>query len=184
MITQQSLEIQDCFLFKSGVFPDERGSFREWYWPEKVPFTPSQGNVSTSKKGVVRGLHLSVSAAGQAKWITCLAGEINDVIVDLRPNSPSFLKLQVVNLSPASGLSLSIPAGIAHGFASLKEDSIVAYLVSAPFDPAHEVGIYPFDKRLNIDWGVQNANISSKDQSGLSLDDFLLKYQGELENFL
>jgi dTDP-4-dehydrorhamnose 3,5-epimerase len=183
MITQQNLEIHGCFLFESVVFPDERGSFREWYWSERVPFTPSQGNVSTSKKGIVRGLHLSVSAAGQAKWITCLAGEINDVIVDLRPNSPTFLKMQSIKLSPSSGLSLSIPAGIAHGFASLEQDSIVGYLVSAPFDPAHEVGIHPFDKSLDIDWDVQNPKLSSKDQSGLSLDDFLLKYRGELENF-
>jgi dTDP-4-dehydrorhamnose 3,5-epimerase len=184
MVIQQNLEIQGCFLFKSSVFPDERGSFREWYWPDKVPFTPSQGNVSTSKKGVVRGLHLSVGATGQAKWITCLAGEINDVIVDLRPNSPSFLKMEIVTLSPSSGLSLSIPAGIAHGFASLKEDSIVAYLVSTPFDPAQEVGIYPFDSRLNINWGLQNPKISHKDQSGFSLDDFLLKYSDELGKFL
>lgn len=178
-----ALSLNDCFLIQTPSYADERGFFREWYWAEEFPYQIVQGNTSSSNSGVIRGLHLSVSKLGQAKWISCFSGEINDVIVDVRPDSSTFLQHEIIRLSAADGQILSIPPGIAHGFASLKDDTIVGYLVSSKFDPENEVGINPLDGELGIEWGVSNPIISDKDKFALSLSEFLVKYSASLRGF-
>lgn len=183
MKKRESLTLNNCFLIETSVLEDIRGTFREWYWQEDFPYEIAQGNISSSMLDVVRGLHLNICQPGQAKWITCFSGEINDVIVDVRPNSSTYLKHETVNLKANSGKILSIPAGIAHGFVSLQDNTLVSYLVSSKYDPINEVGINPLDHDLGIDWGVANPIISEKDRSAPNLAFFLEKYAIQLRDF-
>jgi dTDP-4-dehydrorhamnose 3,5-epimerase len=180
---RRNLTLNQCFIIEAPVHEDERGSFREWYWPDEFPHRIEQGNVSSSVRDVIRGMHLNVNQPGQAKWVTCFSGEINDVIVDVRPNSPTFLKHEVVNLNSTSGQILSIPFGIAHGFVSLQDNTVVSYLVSSRYDPVNEVAINPLDQELGIDWGVLNPIISTKDRSAQSLSHFLERHSHALRKF-
>lgn len=180
---RKNLSLNNCYLLESPVFQDDRGNFREWYWGYEFPHQPAQGNVSCSHAGVIRGLHLSISQRGQAKWITCFSGEINDVIVDLRPGSSTYLQHEVINLNSNSGRILSIPSGVAHGFLSLKDDSIVGYLVSSKFNAVDEVGINPLDSELGINWEASNPIISEKDRSAPGLFEFLEKHSSSLRAF-
>lgn len=184
MIQSKILSINDCFLYKTPTYEDNRGSFREWFWGDEFPFKVVQGNMSTSHAGVIRGMHLNISPVGQAKWITCFSGEINDVIVDVRPNSSTYLKHEVINLNSLSGQMLCIPSGIAHGFVSLRDNTVVGYLVSTEFDPVNEVGINPLAPELGIKWGVSSPIISEKDETAPGLTEFLEKYSSSLREFL
>jgi dTDP-4-dehydrorhamnose 3,5-epimerase len=119
----------------------------------------------------VRGIHYSLAPGSQAKWITCVGGSIKDVIVDLRPQSPTFKKIEYVTMSAGDGKCVLIGAGLGHGFISLEETSSIAYLLSSLYLPEFEFGIYPFDKDLNINWGDLSAMsiISTNDKDAPSL---------------
>lgn len=184
MKNREKLSLNNCFLLQSTTHDDNRGTFREWYWGHEFPYPVAQGNVSSSKLGVIRGMHLNVGKSGQAKWVTCFSGQINDVIVDLRPDSSTFMSHQVINLNSKSGQILCIPSGIAHGFLSLEENTVVAYLVSSQYDPVNEVAINPLDESLGIDWGIKNPIISEKDRTAPNLANFLEKYSDSLRNYL
>ena len=98
------LSIQGAWLFESSSHVDERGFFREWFKESVLreqlgrEFHVAQTNLSRSKKGVVRGIHFSTAANGQAKWVTCANGRLWDVVVDIRPNSPTFRRWEAVEL--------------------------------------------------------------------------------------
>jgi len=152
------LGIGGAWVAESEVWKDERGYFREWLKQPDVKravgldFCIEQANFSMSKKGVVRGIHYSLAPQGQAKWVTCVSGSIVDVIVDIRPNSPTFMKAEYIKLQADSGKSVLIGAGLGHGFISLEENSGVAYLVSSVYSPKFEFGIDPFDRQLSLNW--------------------------------
>jgi dTDP-4-dehydrorhamnose 3,5-epimerase len=173
------LSIEGAWLATSPVWADERGSFREWFKAEDIEaatgirFGVAQANLSQSKRGVVRGIHYSLAVDGQAKWVTCVIGAIKDVVVDIRPNSPTFGKHVVIDLIAGSGQAVLISAGLGHGFVSLAEGSTVAYLVSSPFSPTEEFEINPLDSEMGIDWGLP-ANellLSRKDLSAPGIRD-------------
>jgi dTDP-4-dehydrorhamnose 3,5-epimerase len=151
--------ISGAWLADSEVRNDERGYFREWLKQSDIKeslgfdFSIKQANFSMSKKGVVRGIHFSLAPQGQAKWVTCVSGSIVDVIVDIRPNSPTFKKAEYIKLRADSGKSLLIGEGLGHGFISLGENSGVSYLLSSEYNPKFEFGINPFDSQLCLDWG-------------------------------
>jgi len=171
------LEIEGAWLAKSPVWADDRGSFREWFKTEDieaatgVSFSVAQANLSESKRGVVRGIHYSLAAAGQAKWVTCVTGAIKDVIVDIRPNSVTFGKYVAIELVGGSGQAALIGAGLGHAFVSLAEGSTVAYLVSSPFSPTEEFEINPLDPAIGIDWELPIGELllSPKDAAALTL---------------
>jgi dTDP-4-dehydrorhamnose 3,5-epimerase len=152
------LGIDGAWLAEAPVWGDERGFFREWFKREEVlsatgvDFPVQQGNISMSRKGVIRGIHYSLVSQGQAKWLTCVAGAFLDVIVDIRPNSPTFKKIEYINFSAGDGQSILIGSGLGHGFISLEEHSSICYLLSSPYAPEHEFEILPTDKELNISW--------------------------------
>jgi dTDP-4-dehydrorhamnose 3,5-epimerase len=172
------LEIDGSWLFRSPVYGDDRGSFREWFKSSdieaetKIKFSIAQANVSTSAKGVIRGIHYSLAVIGQAKWITCQAGRMNDVIVDIRPDSPTFGHNQIIELTPQNGLSIYIGEGLGHGFISLEDNTVVSYLVSSPFSPKEEFEINPLDPALGIAWGIPNEflKVSAKDAAAPNLE--------------
>ena len=180
------LSIDGAWLVKPKTHTDSRGQFREWFKPLELvaqigrDFSAAQGNISTSKKGTLRGIHYSLAAQGQAKWVTCLSGRIKDVVVDIRVDSPSFGKSVTLELNGTSGQVLLIGEGLGHGFLSMEEDSLVAYLVSSPYSPFEEFEINPFDAELNIDWGTDKneLKLSPKDASAPSL--LQLKDAGKL----
>ena len=180
------LEIEGAWLATSPVWADDRGSFREWFKAKDieaatgVSFSVAQANLSESKRGVVRGIHYSLAAAGQAKWVTCVTGAIKDVIVDIRPDSTTFGKYIAVDLVGGSGHAVLIAAGLGHGFVSLADGSTVAYLVSSPFSPAEEFEINPLDPAIGVEWGlpIEELLLSPKDESAPNLSE--RKAQGKL----
>ena len=171
------LGIEGAWLAESPVWSDERGFFREWFKAEDVKavtgfdFSIQQANISQSQRGVIRGIHYSLTPQGQAKWVTCVNGEIRDVIVDIRPNSPTFGKSVHVDLSGLDGRAILIGAWLGHGFASLADSSAISYLVSSPYSPTEEFEIDPMDPELRIDWGVNlsEVSLSEKDKNAPTL---------------
>jgi len=180
------LGIEGAWLAESPVWSDNRGFFREWFKTEDIQkiihrdFIVEQANISSSTKGSLRGIHYSLTAKGQAKWVTCVSGLIKDVIVDIRPNSKTFGKWIEVELSGASGNAVLIGEGLGHGFISLADISTVAYLVSSPFSPTEEFEINPLDSSIGINWGlpISKLKISDNDRNAPTLEE--RKKEGKL----
>ncbi|OYO15488.1 dTDP-4-dehydrorhamnose 3,5-epimerase [Enemella evansiae] len=156
---------------------DERGFFGEvlrWDALETVlerPFTPRQMNTSTSHKGVLRGIHLVQNPPGQEKFVTCLAGAVLDVLIDCRPNSPTFGDYEARELAAGSGEGVLIPDGVGHAFFALKEGSVVQYLLDRPHVPGTQIDLNPLDPHLGIRWPVSTTamKISPKDATAPTL---------------
>ena len=182
------LGIEGAWVAESPVWGDERGFFREWFKTSDISrvtgrdFSVAQANISSSARGVVRGIHYSLAEGGQAKWVTCVSGSIRDVIVDIRPSSPTYGKSVVVELSSASGNAVFIGEGLGHAFVSLEDASTVAYLVSSPFSPTDEYEINPLDPELGIEWGLpfEQLRLSPKDAAAPTMAERAI--QGKLPN--
>ncbi len=149
------------------VIMDERGYFFENYQQEefkKNGITENfvQGNQSFSIKGVLRGLHFQSEPFGQGKLVRVISGSVLDVAVDLRPDSSTFGKYEVFNLSGENKKMVYIPSGFAHGFYTI-EDAIFSYECSNLYNKASESGILWNDPTLNIKWEVSNPIVSLKD---------------------
>ena len=170
----EKLPIEGAWIAKSVPIIDDRGYFREWFKFDEIStslgctFHVKQANMSSSKKGVIRGIHYSLVKEGQSKWVTCVAGLIWDVVVDLRPNSQTFKSWVGVYLSASSGDSLFISEGLGHGFISLEENSEIVYLLNSPYSPSNEFAIHPFDPDLGIDWPLSNTFLSERDSKAPS----------------
>jgi len=169
-------EFDSTWLVKSEIHHDARGVFREAFRKDLfqnvsgLDFNVMQVNASLSSKGVLRGIHYSISTLGQAKWVSCLKGEICDYIVDLRPKSPTFGQWKSITLSEANGLSLIIPTGIGHAFETKSEDSIVSYSLTSAYDPKTEMTISPLDPTIKIKWLNLNPVISDRDRLAPTLE--------------
>jgi len=158
-MTLQELSISGAYVVTHKVFPDERGLFREWFKADEIEsidetFTVEQANYSKSKQFVIRGIHYSVAPQGQAKLVTCASGQIVDVLVDLRVGSPSYLKIEYVELSEDSGKVVFVPSGVGHGFVVVSESAAVVYLTSSGYAPDYEKAINPTDQELGIIWPI------------------------------
>jgi dTDP-4-dehydrorhamnose 3,5-epimerase len=156
------------------VHLDERGYFEQWFTQyenddEIGDFQPVQANTSTSKKGVIRGMHYSSSLDGQAKMVICVHGKIRDVAVDIRLDSPTFGEYDVIELEGGSGKVSFIDVGLAHGFEVLSESATIVYLLSSKYSPFFEKEINPLDADINIDWVTENPILSEKDRNAPSL---------------
>ena len=171
------LGIDGVWLAESPVWRDDRGFFREWFKSVDVKkatgrdFGIEQANISLSSRGTLRGIHYSIAPRGQAKWITCVAGSIKDVIVDIRPDSHTFGKWIEVELSGSSGNAVFIGEDLGHGFLALEDNTAVAYLVSTPCSPTDEFEINPLDEKIGINWGMDlsDLKISDKDKNAPTL---------------
>jgi dTDP-4-dehydrorhamnose 3,5-epimerase len=158
-MTLQELSISGAYVVTHKVFPDERGLFREWFKADEIEsidetFTVEQANYSKSKQFVIRGIHYSVAPQGQAKLVTCASGRIVDVLVDLRVGSPSYLKIEYVELSEDSGKVVFVPSGVGHGFVVVSGSAAVVYLTSSGYAPDYEKAINPTDQELGIIWPI------------------------------
>ena len=156
-------------LFEQVRHCDERGFFARTFCREilaeaGISVEIAQANLSFSgTRHTLRGLHLQRGRSAEIKIVQCLAGALYDVIVDLRPESPTFCRWQGFELSAANGRVLVVPEGFAHGFLSLTEDVQLAYLVSAPYDPTAECGFHFDDPAFAITWPAPPAVVSAKD---------------------
>lgn len=150
-----------------ATFRDPRGWFFEFFKSSRMKsLAPGvdflQDNISFSHKNVLRGLHLQLPPAAQAKLVMVVSGRVLDVVVDLRKGSPSFGKSYTLELSSLSKNMLFIPEGFAHGFSAL-EESLFFYKCSHEYDPRFESGIVWNDKDLAIDWQIPSPILSDKD---------------------
>jgi dTDP-4-dehydrorhamnose 3,5-epimerase len=156
------------------VFTDERGHFMEPFnsatFAQATGITDQflQDNESRSTAGVLRGLHVQTAPHAQAKLVRVVKGAVLDVCVDLRPGSPTFGEHFSIRLDHVDHDMLYIPAGMAHGFLALEDDTIFAYKCSAYYAPAAERTILWNDPDLGIHWGVEKPLISAKDLAGSS----------------
>jgi dTDP-4-dehydrorhamnose 3,5-epimerase len=150
---------------------DARGRFfRAWCQREfidnGIDFTPVQANMAVStRKGTMRGLHYQVPPAPEAKLVRCTAGEIFDVVVDLRPQSATYLRWFGTYLSAANGRMLFVPEGCAHGCVSMQDDTEIYYLTSAFYTPQAARGIRYDDPAIGITWPVPITMVSEQDQN-------------------
>lgn len=174
-------DIPDLMLIKPKIFGDERGYFFESWrdeWLENLGIKTRfiQDNQSSSKFGVIRGLHYQMPPHPQAKLIRVLQGKVLDVAVDIRKNSPSFGKHVAIELSEENKLQFYIPHGFAHGFSVLSDHAVIAYKCDAYYHPETEHGIMWNDPQLKIDWKIdaQNAIISEKDKKNKPFANALL----------
>lgn len=159
----------------SSAFADARGRFvrafcEETFAAEQLPFAVAQVNLSvTSLRGTVRGLHLQVAPAAEAKLVRCLRGRIFDVAVDLRTSSPTFGQWHALVLDEHIDRALLIPEGVAHGFQALSNDVQLLYLHSASYASACERGVHHADPALDIRWPLPVTLLSARDAALPSL---------------
>ncbi len=118
-----------------------------------------------SAAGTVRGIHFADVPPGQAKYVTCLAGLVLDVVVDVRVGSPTFGRWEAVPLNTEDRAAVYLSEGLGHGFVALEDNSTVVYLCSTTYNPSAEHEIHPFDPELGIEWGIARAraSLSAKD---------------------
>ena len=157
-------EIPDLVIIEPKVFGDTRGYFFESYRRElfekeigKVDFI--QDNESKSSYGILRGLHIQKPPFTQAKLVRVITGEVLDVVVDVRTDSPTFGKHLAIKLSEDNKRQLFIPRGFAHGFIVLSKEAIFSYKVDNYYNLESESGIIYNDSTLNIDWILERNNI-------------------------
>jgi dTDP-4-dehydrorhamnose 3,5-epimerase len=169
----RQFDIEGPLLIEPKRFHDARGYFCETYnaaalAQHGVTVNFVQDNLSLSTaSGTVRGLHFQAPPFAQDKLVRVVRGAILDVAVDIRAGSPTFGKHVSVELSAENGFQLFIPAGFAHGFATLRPLTELAYKVSAPYSADHDGGIFWDDPSLRIGWSisVDDAVLSAKDEA-------------------
>ncbi len=165
----KKLYIKEVILVEAKSFPDDRGFFMESF--KESEFVKNgiitkfvQDNFSHSVKGVLRGLHYQKEPKAQAKLVSALRGEIFDVAVDIRKNSPTYGKWVSEILSEKNHKLLYIPEGFAHGFCVLSEDADVLYKVNNEYSPENERGIIWNDPEIKITWPTDKPILHEKDQ--------------------
>jgi dTDP-4-dehydrorhamnose 3,5-epimerase len=168
MATALPTKLDGVVLIEPAVHGDSRGFFLETYAREEwaglgVDAEFVQQNHSRSSRGTLRGLHFQTEP-GQAKLLRCARGEILDVVVDLRRDSPTYGRWDAHVLDDEKHHQLFMPIGFAHGFVVLSEVADVCYQVSSLYDPATEAGIAWDDPAIGIDWRVAEPLLSERDK--------------------
>jgi len=163
--------LNDLFVVQRKVIEDDRGFLSRFYCAEEF----SQAGMNkpivqinhtlTRKKGAVRGLHFQHPPHAETKLVSCLKGEIWDVAVDLRSDSPTFLQWHAEILSAANRKSLLIPEGYAHGFQALTDNCELIYLHTAAYHPESEGALNATDPKLGIAWPLAITEISDRDRN-------------------
>jgi dTDP-4-dehydrorhamnose 3,5-epimerase len=173
-IKLEPTSIKGLFLVNRTAFSDARGSFFRLFCADEFSLPEGRTIVQinhslTRGVGTVRGMHYQKPPHAETKIVTCLAGEIFDVAVDLRAHSPTFLQWCAVRLSGESLKSLIIPPGMAHGYQVLSGEAAVIYLHDQFYYPESEGRLNPLDPALHIDWPEAVENLSLSDSSAAFL---------------
>jgi dTDP-4-dehydrorhamnose 3,5-epimerase len=168
--------IRGAFRIEPEKRTDERGFFarlfcREEFHAQGLAESFVQANVSRSvEAGTLRGMHYQLGLSAEVKLVRCTRGELFDVAIDLRPDSPTFGKWHGMDLNAESHAIYYIPRGCAHGFVTLTENAEIFYLVSAPYNPKDERAVRFNDPRFGIEWPVPVVAISRKDVEAPNFD--------------
>lgn len=174
-------QIAGLLILEPAVFSDERGFFMETYSRDRyreagieVEFV--QDNFSSSRKGVLRGLHYQAPPMDQGKLVSVVRGRVLDVAVDIRFGSPTYGKHVAVELSAENHKQFWIPAGFAHGFVALEDDTLFAYKCTNTYSKEHDRGILWNDPAIGIEWGVPDPIVSEKDKAHPLLTDIVREF--------
>jgi dTDP-4-dehydrorhamnose 3,5-epimerase len=162
-------EIPEVLIIESPVYRDDRGYFTEVFacknWADAgLPTEFAQDNLSKSCRGTLRGMHFQIEPYGQGKLVHALAGAVYDVAVDLRVGSPTYGKWVGKELRGGSGVAMWIPAGFAHGFVALEDDSLLFYKCSTAWVKDAERSVAYNDPAIGIEWPIPVTVISPKDE--------------------
>ncbi len=171
----EATNLKGVFLIKPTVHGDDRGFFMETYHADKfaefgLPTHFVQDNHSRSSKGILRGLHLQFPG-WQGKLVRVIHGEVFDVAVDVRKESPSFGRWFGAYLSDENKHQLYVPEGFAHGFCVTSDSADVVYKCTSVYNPSEEFSLSWNDPQIGIEWPIENPVLSAKDQNAMSLDD-------------
>lgn len=172
MIAKET-KLKGCFIIQPQIFQDKRGYFLESY--NKRVFRDLVGcdvnfvqdNESLSSKGVLRGLHYQMGIHAQAKLVRVIKGNILDIVVDIRENSPTFGQHLALELSEKNKKQLFIPRGFAHGFVVLSDTAIFSYKCDNFYNKHSEAGIIYNDSTLNIDWQLKEKELTISDKDSV-----------------
>lgn len=161
--------IEGLVEIEPAVFGDERGYFFESYNKEKfheagLAMDFLQDNQSKSKAGVLRGLHFQNPPFAQGKLVRVITGAVLDVAVDIRKNSPTYGKYHLVELTEENKKMFYIPPGFAHGFLTLRDETIFAYKCTNVYNKESEGSVRWDDPEIGIPWDVKDAQLSEKDK--------------------
>lgn len=193
MIIEET-KISGTFVVTPHQHSDERGVFLEWFRSDRFvemtghPFTIAQANCSVSAAGTLRGVHFAQVPPGQAKYVSCAAGTVLDVVVDLRVGSPTFGDWDAIHLDSAERKAVYIAEGLGHAFLALTDGAVVNYLCSTPYAPGREHGVHPLDPALGISWPTTDPDgkpltlrLSPKDEAAPGLAE--IEAQGLLPTY-
>lgn len=164
-------ELKDAYVIDLDKLEDKRGFFARSFCVNEfkevgIDFPVVQANVSYNRyKRTLRGMHYQQEPHGEAKLVRCTRGAIFDAIIDMRPDSSTYLQWMGVELSEQNYRMLYVPEGFAHGFITLEDETEVTYQVSEYYTPGAEKGIRWNDSTFNIDWPVDPRILSEKDKS-------------------
>jgi dTDP-4-dehydrorhamnose 3,5-epimerase len=171
MILVEKTHLKDLVIIHNQAYRDSRGSFHEAYnFMELVeyhrPIRIDQVNVSMSiDAGTVRGMHWQEEPFGQTKIVRCIHGEIQDVVVDLRRDSPTYGQHKSIYMKADDLQAVFIPPGFAHGWQAVKECSQIEYFVNGPWKKEAERGLQPEDPDVGITWAQPVVNLNPRDAS-------------------
>ena len=164
-------EIEGLYTIERSQIEDERGFFSRFFCEEEyknigfIQPIRQMNNSFTKKKGSVRGMHFQNAPFQETKIVRCIKGKIFDVAVDIRKNSPTFLKWHSEILTADKGNSLFIPAGFAHGFQTLTSNCELLYMHSNFYNQEAEGALNAFDPKINISWPLEVTEISDRDRN-------------------
>jgi dTDP-4-dehydrorhamnose reductase/dTDP-4-dehydrorhamnose 3,5-epimerase len=171
MYLAEKSSIPEVIILTPKIFHDERGFFYESYSEKAlkdvgIDFSAKQENhIMNSCSGIIRGLHFQNPPYAQAKIVRCIKGCVDDVAVDLRKNSPTYLKWVMVKLSEDNKKQLYLPKGFAHGVISRSEYSEIQYVVDEIYSPESDRSIQYNDPQIGVDWNINNPILSDKDRN-------------------
>jgi dTDP-4-dehydrorhamnose 3,5-epimerase len=169
-------KLKGAFVIELDRKQDERGFFARTFCQQEFiahglkPLI-AQGNIAYNKrKGTIRGMHFQFPPAAETKLVRCTRGAILDIIVDLRPESPTYLQHVSVRLDEDNHRALFVPERFAHGYQTLHDNTVTSYSVGEFYTPASEYGILYNDLRLGLEWPLPVTVISEKDRNFAPLD--------------
>lgn len=174
----RSLRVRGAWEISPPVFTDHRGLVAAPFRRDHLsglgvpPLDVAQTVHSRSKRGTVRGVHYTVAPSGGAKYVHCSHGSALDILVDLRRGSPTFGSWDTVSLDPVRNRSVYVPAGVGHAFVALEADTVLTYLLSAPYISETEAAVDARDPRLGLPLGCGDTSLmSDRDRLAPTLDE-------------
>jgi dTDP-4-dehydrorhamnose 3,5-epimerase len=184
-VTFEETGLPGCYLVRPTRFEDQRGTFAKTF---HAPSFAAAGlrvdwredYYSSSRRGVLRGMHFQTLPAAHAKLVYCVAGAVRDAVLDLRQGSPSFGKHRSFELTEANAVGLYIPSGCAHGFLATSDNAIMYYKVTSVHAPEQDRGLL-WDS-FGCDWGVADPVVSRRDQRHPHFEGFVSPFGFDAAN--